>query len=152
MVLGKNKEICESCGGYCCSLGGTAATKDEWREILRVGHSDHFIRISKNCYITEWGEEGICPYLDGRSCSIYEVRPCVCRKFPVVTVNKREHFIAHCRLSERLSGPDLRQLIELSIGIPDEIIAGCAEYWKPHAAVIAERIQKFDLERIVQIL
>jgi Fe-S-cluster containining protein len=152
MALGKNAEVCRLCGAYCCSLGGTAATKDEKREIIAKGHPDYFVQVSENCYVTEWGEEGVCPYLDGRFCTIYRVRPRVCRKFPVVSFDKKVHFIAHCPLAKHLSASDVDRLIELSESIPREIIEGSKKYLIPHAEIIEDRIRGFDLEKIIQIL
>ncbi|MBY8997315.1 MAG: YkgJ family cysteine cluster protein [Candidatus Thorarchaeota archaeon] len=89
----EHSSVYRECGGYCCSFGGATATKEEHESILRAGNEDHFVKISDNCYTTVWGEDGFCPYLEDASCSIYNLRPLVCRKFPVFTFTNKEHLI-----------------------------------------------------------
>ena len=143
-----NREICAECGGFCCSFGGATATREEYQEILKSGYEDHFVKMSDNCYITEWGENGICPYQEGSSCTIYDVRPLTCRKFPIVSFNKYDHFIAHCALTEQLSEEEIAELIEMSLQIPDELMDGAVRYLTPHSLVLSDRMNHFRLERI----
>jgi Fe-S-cluster containining protein len=78
------KEICHQCGGHCCTFGGAFATQNEVDAIIEYGHPNHFVRLSDGVYGTEWGHDGICPYLEDGLCSIYSLRPLGCRLFPVV--------------------------------------------------------------------
>ena len=143
-----NSEICKECGSYCCSFGGTTASRTEYEVILRAGHPDYFIHISDNCYVTAWGDEGICPYLEGSSCSIYELRPLVCHKFPIISFNRYDHYIAHCPLAEQLSEDEINDLIELSLQVPEELHDGTVMYLSPHGEVLDKRIQRFRLEEL----
>ena len=153
MDCDSQREICKKCGAYCCSLGGTAATSEERARVLNAGHPDHFIKMSDDCYVTAWGEDGICPYLEGTSCTIYKVRPIVCQKFPVVTFDNREHFLAHCPLMDhQLTAEDLERLVHLSSRVSEELMQGAMKYLKPYQALIEKRIQRFEMEKIVRII
>jgi Fe-S-cluster containining protein len=143
-----NSAICKECGGYCCSFGGTTATKEELDAILRAGHENHFVRVTENCYVTAWGDDGICPYQKDSACTIYNVRPLVCQKFPVVTFTNQEHFIAHCPLTENLSEDEIGRLIELSSRVPKELLDGAVVYLRPYAEILDKRLHKFRLEKI----
>lgn len=143
-----NSEICKECGGYCCRFGGTTASRVEYEAILGAGHADHFIHISDNCYVTAWGEDGICPYLEDSSCSIYELRPLVCHKFPIVSFNRYDHYIAFCPLAEQLSEEEINDLIALSLQVPDELLDGSVMYLGPHGETLEKRIGRFRLEEL----
>lgn len=140
-----NSEVCRECGGYCCNFGGTTASRAEHEAILRAGHADHFIHISDNCYVTAWGDDGVCPYLEDSSCSIYELRPLICHKFPIVSFNRYDHYIAHCPLAEQLSEDEISDLITLSLQVPDELLDGSVIYLSQHGEDIDKRIGKFRL-------
>jgi Fe-S-cluster containining protein len=143
-----HSHICKECGGYYCSFGGTTATREEVDAILRAGHENHFVRVTENCYITTWGKDGICPYQKGSACTIYNVQPLVCQKYPVVTFTNQEHFIAHCPLIEHLTEEDIDVLVELSSRVPKELLDGAFVYLQPYAAILSERMSKFQLDKI----
>ncbi|RDE15101.1 MAG: hypothetical protein C4K48_04745 [Candidatus Thorarchaeota archaeon] len=143
-----NSAICRECGGYCCRLGGTRATKDEVDAILGAGHESHFVRVTEKCYITPWGDDGVCPYLKDSTCTIYEIRPLVCQKFPIVKFSNHESFIVHCPLTQHLSKEDIDYLIEVSSRLPEELIEEAAVYFQPYARILDERIRVFRLDRI----
>lgn len=111
--------------------------------VLKAGHENHFVRVAEKCYITPWGDDGVCPYLKDSVCTIYDVRPLVCRKFPVVVFSNRECFIAHCPLTEHLLEEEIDYLIELSSGVPREIIEGAAAYLQPYARILDQRFHVF---------
>ena len=145
-----HREICAECGGVCCTWSGTTATRGEYEEIIRTGHEDHFVKMSDNCYVTAWGKIGACPYLEGTSCTIYEIRPLVCQKFPVVTFDNTRHFIAQCPLARHLSDIELAELIELSLQVPHELMEGAVRYLDPYGQIIDGRMKRFRLEPIDQ--
>ncbi len=141
-------EICKECGGYCCSFGGTIATREEVDVILKAGHKNHFVGISSNCYTTIWGEYGICPYLENASCTIYDIRPKVCRKFPILTFNNKKHFLVHCPLTEHLSKEEIEECISIARTCPTELMQGANLYLEPHSKIIDDRINEFEMEEI----
>lgn len=143
-----NWNICKECGSHCCSYGGTAVTKLELEEILEAGHQNHFVKISENCYVTKWGEDGICPYLQDTSCTIYDVQPILCQKFPIVTFDNREHFLAHCPLTEQLSEEHLWELAKLASKCPDELLEGANLYLEPYGEILEERLRRFKMDII----
>ncbi|MHA1935097.1 MAG: YkgJ family cysteine cluster protein [Candidatus Thorarchaeota archaeon] len=142
------RKICKECGGYCCSFGGTAVTKAELKLIIDAGHENHFVGVLGNCYVTFWGEEGICPYLRDSACSIYEVRPGMCMKFPILSMNNIDHHLVHCPLTEHLSEDEIQTCIEQASRCPDELFIGSNIYLEPHRAIIGERISKFRMDAI----
>ncbi|MFW9872594.1 MAG: YkgJ family cysteine cluster protein [Candidatus Thorarchaeota archaeon] len=142
------QKICRKCGGYCCSLGGTVATKIEFNEIIKTGYNNYFVRISDNCYITEWGETGICPYFKEYYCTIYEVRPMVCKKFPVFSLNSKEHYLMHCPLTSHLSEKEKEECIALATQIPDETLDRINDYLDPYGEIIEKRMNKFEMTPI----
>ena len=101
--------------------------------------------MDENCYVTEWGENGSCPYQKGSSCTIYDIRPLVCQKFPVVTFDNVEHFVAQCPLAENLTDDEMAELIELSRQVSDELIAGAVRYLSPYGQIIDDRMKIFKL-------
>ena len=144
----ENREICKECGGYCCSFGGTAVTKAELKLITDAGNENHFVGVLGNCYVTFWGEEGICPYLKDSTCSIYEIRPGMCRKFPIVSTNNIDHHLAICPLTEHLSEDEIQACIEQASSCPDELFVGSNIYLEPYGAIIEERMNKFRMDAI----
>ncbi|MGY5875040.1 MAG: YkgJ family cysteine cluster protein [Candidatus Thorarchaeota archaeon] len=141
-------KICRECGGYCCSFGGTIATRLELDEILEKGHANHFVGISKDCHITLWGDDGICPYLKDSICTIYDVRPTVCKKFPILSVNNSEHFLVHCPLTSHLSEEELADCKKLASWCSDEMFAGANVYLEPYSRILEERMSKFRMDPI----
>ncbi|MFX1578164.1 MAG: YkgJ family cysteine cluster protein [Promethearchaeota archaeon] len=97
------KEICHQCGGHCCTFGGAFATQNEVDAIIEYGYPNHFVRLSDGVYGTEWGHDGICPYLEDGLCSIYSLRPLGCRLFPVVQTGAGEIALVECPLANQLS-------------------------------------------------
>jgi Fe-S-cluster containining protein len=87
---------CKRCAIYCCKLGGPCLTKEDIEQIESAGYkTSEFVEDSKRKY----GEplmtsemknrkDGSCIFLrtdekrNTYKCSIYEIRPILCRLFP----------------------------------------------------------------------
>ena len=143
-----HSEICEECGGYCCRLGGTVATRLEVERIIEAGYPNCFIEITENCYITDFGESLVCPYFKEPACEIYPVRPLLCKKYPIFTTDGEEHFLVHCPLTQHLSKDDLAQCIKAALEVPEELFTSIQRFMAPFDSRIDERMRKFRMEPI----
>jgi Fe-S-cluster containining protein len=140
--------ICKQCGGYCCTQGGTAATKKEVDRVVEVGYPNRFIEITEDCYVTDFAEDLICPYLKESICEIYPVRPLLCRKYPIFSTDGDEHYLVHCPLTQHLSEDDLVQCIEAALEVPEELYSSLQKFMAPFGSGIDERMKKFRMEPI----
>jgi len=140
--------ICKNCGGYCCTQGGTAASKKEVDRVIEAGFPNKFIEITENCFVTDFGENLICPYLKESVCEIYPVRPLLCRKYPIFSTDGEEHYLVHCPLTQYLSEDDLSQCIAAALEVPEELFSSIQRFMAPFGAGIDERLRKFKMERI----
>ena len=141
-------KVCGECGAHCCIYGGTTATKEEFDRIINAGHENHFVKISDNVFITKWGENGVCPYLKDKACSIHPVRPTLCKAFPVLMLNENDYYLQHCPLLPHLSADEIEKGKKILKAVPTEIIKGSSKYLKPYEKILSERIGKFRLEKI----
>lgn len=141
-------DICKKCGGYCCTLGGTLATKLEVDLVIEAGYPNKFIEITENCYITDFGESLVCPYLKDTACEIYPVRPLLCQKYPLFSTDGDEHFLVHCPLTQHLSQEDIAQCIAAALSVPEELFTSIQRFMAPFGSRIDERMRKFRMERI----
>jgi Fe-S-cluster containining protein len=87
---------CKRCATYCCKLGGPFLTKEDMAQIESVGYKAcEFVEDSKGKYgellmtsAMKNKEDGSCVFLrldekrKAYECSIYEIRPVLCRLFP----------------------------------------------------------------------
>ncbi|TFG32521.1 YkgJ family cysteine cluster protein [Candidatus Thorarchaeota archaeon] len=149
MVDNNHSNICKRCGGYCCKLGGTLATKSEVDRIIAAGYPNQFIEITENCYVTDFGKELVCPYLKDSTCEIYHIRPLLCQKYPIFSTDGEEHFLVHCPLTQHLSKDDLTQCIEAALEVPEEIFTSIQRFMAPFGSKIDGRMRKFRMEPIV---
>ena len=140
--------ICKECGGYCCTQGGSDATKLEVDRIIDSGYPNKFIEITENCYVTDFGEDLVCPYLKESACEIYPVRPLICRKYPIFSTNGEEHYLAHCPLTQHLSKDNLAQCIEAALDVPEELFTSVQKFMAPFGSRIDQRMRRFKMERI----
>ena len=140
--------ICKECGGYCCTHGGTVATRKEVDRIIDTGYPNKFIEITENCYVTDFREDLICPYFRENSCEIYPLRPLVCKKYPILTTDGEEHFLVHCPLTQYLSKDNLAQCIEAALEVPEELFTSIQRFMAPFSSRIDERMKKFRMEPI----
>ena len=143
-----HSDICKDCGGYCCTLGGTVATRKEVDRVIEAGYPNKFIEITENCYVSDFGKNLICPYLTDSTCEIYSVRPLLCRKYPIFSTDGEEHYLVHCPLTRHLSKDDLAQCIEAALEVPEELFSSIQRFMAPFGSSIDERMRKFKMERI----
>ena len=141
-------DICKDCGGYCCTHGGTVATRKEVEQVIEAGYQNKFIEITENCFVSDFGKDLICPYFKDLACEIYPVRPLVCKKYPILTTDGDEHFLVHCPLTPYLSREDLAQCIEAALQVPDELFSSIQRFMAPFGSKIDERMKKFKMEPI----
>ncbi len=141
-------KICGKCGAHCCSYGGTNATKDEVNQIVKAGYKNHFVKVSKNVFITKWGAEGICPYLKNKACSIHSVRPILCKAYPAFILNENDFYIQHCPLLPHLSADEIEKAKKILLSIPTESIMEVNKYFKPYEKILSKRFSKYKLEKI----
>jgi len=89
---------CQRCAAFCCKLGGPKLTGKDVDRIEQAGYSlEEFLEsVSKNefkglpimCGRLKSKEDGSCVFLSFEAeknmykCSIYEVRPALCRLYP----------------------------------------------------------------------
>jgi len=103
-------DVCEKCGAACCKIGGADFTLIEMQRVLSAGFSDFFVKLNDDHYELTC-KKGICPYLtETNRCSIYELRPLVCRSFPVyISLSKDEekYSIIGCPLAKYLSKEEI---------------------------------------------
>jgi Fe-S-cluster containining protein len=87
---------CTGCG-RCCTGGDGYVWMSEDEIVALAAHLDtdvndfgrRFLRRFENRYALIDGPGGACVFLDGRTCSIYDVRPAQCRAFPWWPANLR---------------------------------------------------------------
>ena len=148
MVEHNYSDICKDCGGYCCTLGGALATKAEVDQVIEAGYPNRFVEITENCYITDFGESLVCPYLKDSACEIYPVRPLLCRKYPIFSTDGEEHYLVHCPLTQYLSSDNLAQCINAALKVSEELFSCAQRFMAPFGSSIDERMHKFKMERI----
>ena len=140
--------ICKECGGYCCTQGGTVATRLEVDRVVDAGYPNKFIEITENCYVSDFGDDLICAYLKDSACEIYPVRPLACKKYPIFTTDGEEHYLVHCPLTEYLSEDEIAQCMKAALEVPEEIFTCVQRFMAPFGSRIDERMHKFKMERI----
>ena len=148
MTVRDHSDICKECGGYCCTHGGTVATRTEVNRVIESGYPNKFIEITENCYVSDFGEDLVCSYYKEYSCEIYPVRPLVCKKYPILTTDGEEHFLVHCPLTPHLSKDDLAQCIDAALQVPDELFTSIQKFMAPFSSRIDERMKKYRMELI----
>ena len=78
--LKKNSFVCAQCGN-CCRLRFIELNKEDIERIKSAGHKDFYDKIKNEFMLKR--NKGRCVFLNNNdSCSIYEIRPQVCRDFP----------------------------------------------------------------------
>jgi hypothetical protein len=116
------KDVCNKCGAMCCRAGIIAATGEEHKAIVEAGFEDHFKKEGKIFFIIN--HNSVCPYLKGSACTVYELRPSICRCWPVHPLfrnGKHGHHLYTCPLSKHLTEKDLEGLKGLALDVPKEI-------------------------------
>ncbi len=143
-------DICKSCGSHCCKFGGAVATGNEVSAIVEMGYPNHFISVSEDVFITEWGDDMACPYLTDGECEIYEVRPLRCRAFPVFQTGSGEVFLSQCPIASYLSQVEITAMARKLSECPSEILEGAASHLEPYVKALERKISRFDKTRITK--
>ena len=104
--------VCNKCNALCCTLVLPPVTKKEKNDIVNAGFPDYFIQIESGIYTIKPTDQGKCPYLScGDSCTIHQVKPQLCRVWPVIPHyknNKRGYIVIKCPLFSQLSKEDIK--------------------------------------------
>ncbi len=126
-------KVCQTCKATCCKMGGPDFTKLEMQKVLKAGHPNFFVKISDNHYELK-SKRGLCPYLsEDNSCSIHEVRPMMCKCWPVVVEcdkDKKVFYLIDCPLTPLLSKHDISIMKKQASRIPKEIIVSSFSHSK----------------------
>ena len=79
MLRKKIEQLCDNCGGFCCSLEVTLS-KSEIKTIAQKIelNPDNFV----TCDNTIERKQGVCIFYD-KGCKIYAIRPQTCKKICV---------------------------------------------------------------------
>lgn len=146
--------ICKNCRGTCCKIGGTDFTRKEKDQVLRKGFPDYFRKISNNHYEAR-GKNGVCPYLKkDNSCLIHEVRPLLCRKWPIFTEvenGKKIHALIECPLTPHLSEKDINEMKDHAEKISASLIkraTSCSSIDEKEMDIIDKRFSKFKEKKL----
>ena len=103
--------VCKKCKTLCCTLVLPPVTEKERNAILKAGFTDYFTHISNEIYTIKPTDQGKCPYLScNDSCTIHQVKPKLCRVWPVIPYyknNKRGYIVIKCPLFSQLSKEDI---------------------------------------------
>lgn len=102
---------CTKCKAFCCTLFLPPITAQERQIILDAGNPDHFKKLSDDVYQIIPDKNGVCPYLSTEyQCTIQEIKPTLCRIWPVVPHDKhtkRGAIVIKCPLYPLLSKQDI---------------------------------------------
>ena len=141
-------EICRKCRASCCKLGGADFTREEMRRVLDMGYPNYFVKINENHYEMK-SERGICPYLKSDySCLIHDVRPSVCKSFPVYVVcedNEARFCMMACPLASVLSKNDIEVMKKQASQVKEIILTTFSDSKLPKRdlELIEKRFSKF---------
>jgi len=101
---------CKGCGGFCCQTIDIQLLKPEAKK-LRI--------IKPDLKLKDFGEffymESPCPFFKENQCSIYHIRPILCRSYPISLIEKEGIFIwykrVECPNKEMLQGDPLHAMV-----------------------------------------
>lgn len=120
-----SKKICTQCGAKCCYFGGPSVTEVEKEKVLHAGHPNYFIPSPILAgYFNVKDDKGECPYLKDNLCSIHDVRPLVCRTWPVESAwkgNEHKIILLDCPLAPHLNASDLKTMKKQAMSVPKEL-------------------------------
>jgi Fe-S-cluster containining protein len=145
MKLENIKRICSKCGAKCCYLDGPAVTKAERRRILKAGFGDAFAPAGKYYYVKH--KNGKCPFLKNNLCRVQDVKPLMCKIWPVYPVFKgkeRRFMVFDCPLTPHLSKADMRGLKLQSQRLPKDIVIDAITNLTP---ATTKRLNRFNWEK-----
>jgi len=92
-------------------LAGVAVTKKERDKILKAGFDDAFIQ--RGNYYEIKSKNGRCHFLKNELCLIQEIKPLLCKIWPVYTIfkrDKKEILVVDCPLARKLSKKEIQKL------------------------------------------
>ena len=118
-------EICRGCNTFCCKLVKPPLTEKEKQDIIKNGGKDCFIEVEKGVYNIKSEKESFCPYLDDYICKIHDVKPKLCKVWPVVPRiidDKRSFIVIKCPLYKHLTKEDIDKAKRECEEIPDLIV------------------------------
>lgn len=109
----ENQLDCKGCGGICCQTINIQLLKPEAKK-LRI--------IKPDLKLKDFGEffymESPCPFFKDNQCSIYHMRPIICRAYPISIADVKgdqEKFVwykrVECPNGEQLKGDNLYKAI-----------------------------------------
>jgi Fe-S-cluster containining protein len=106
-----NKMICLKCNAKCCKLATVFFSKDEKSRIEKKGFENFCKKHGK--FFEMKNKAGICIFLKGSLCKIYDVKPEMCSAwpvYPIVSGNKKNYIVLNCALSKKLKKEDISKL------------------------------------------
>ena len=81
---------CKMCGN-CCRLRIISLTDEDIKRLSEHGHTDFYVKKGNEYWMKR--VKGRCIFLKDDLCSIYEIRPEICRNFPFFKM----YGITYCR-------------------------------------------------------
>ncbi|NTV23742.1 MAG: YkgJ family cysteine cluster protein [Nanoarchaeota archaeon] len=147
-------KICQQCKAKCCKIGGTDFSEEEMKKVIDAGHPDFFVKIDEDHYETKCND-GVCPYLGkDEACTIHEVRPKLCRRWPVyssVEAEERKNYLVDCPLARVLSQDIILNMVKINEDISSEFVSASIENSQLSEAekdIVEERFSEFALSKI----
>jgi len=139
-------KVCGDCGAMCCKLGGTDFTKTEMQKVLDAKHQNYFNKIAEDHYEVKC-EDGICAYLaEDNSCSIHDVRPLLCRRWPVYTEiknGKRVNELIDCPLTNLLNETEIHESQKIAELLSNKFIIESIDLATANLKTIEPRFNSF---------
>ncbi len=149
--MDRNKilDTCKTCQAACCKMCGPDFSEAEMKTVLEAGQANFFNKINEHHYELKT-KEGLCPYLkEDNSCSIHELRPAMCRSWPVYpecSKSKKKYFQINCALTSLLSAEEIERLKKEAESIPTELLVSSynnSALTKKEIKVGLEKFNKF---------
>jgi len=140
-------KTCKECRAFCCTAHRPPVNEKEKNAIINAGYADFFVKVKKGIFELI-SKDRRCPYLlDDFSCEIQEVKPSLCKAWPVIPRckgNIREFFITKCPLFYHLSEEDIKKAKDEAKKIPKDIVD---QLWTL-SEEIRKDFKKFDYEKL----
>lgn len=140
--------VCTQCKAFCCTLVRPPITEKEKHDILRARFKDFFIKVEEGIYEIRPRDSDKCPYLKNDcSCEIHDVKPKLCRIWPVVPQYKNKklsYIVIKCPLFSYISKKEIQQAKIDAKTIPPQIIR---HLWNI-SSKMKEKYKQFEYEEI----
>lgn len=147
-------KTCQKCKDSCCKLGGSDITEAELKRILKANYPNFFRKIGKDHYEMK-SRKGICPYLEkDYSCQIEDVKPLMCRSWPVDIDYKGKNqifMLIKCPLTPLLTQKQIKEMKKHAAKIKPHIINASfskSKLSKPDQDLIYCRYKKFKMKEL----